>query len=118
MIEMVIWLVVIAAFVFRALKKNGTLDELFAGAKKRKENKAERVVYEQPEEGSGKKEKKKKGPGIRVPPKPTGLAVTAVVIVLGGSAFLRLLLYSFRGGDGGGHHVRKTGSGGGIRSSL
>ena len=59
MIEMVIWLVVIAAFVFRALKKNGTLDELFAGAKKRKENKAERVVYEQPEEGSGKKEKKK-----------------------------------------------------------
>ena len=80
MIEMVIWLVVIAAFVFRALKKNGTLDELFAGAKKRKENKAERVVYEQPEEGSGKKEKKK-GPGIRVP-KNTGLAVTAVVIVL------------------------------------
>ena len=53
MIEMVIWLVVIAAFVFRALKKNGTLDELFAGAKKRKENKAERVVYEQPEEGCG-----------------------------------------------------------------
>ncbi len=42
-----------------ALKKNGTLDELFAGAKKRKENQAERVVYEQPEEGSGKKEKKK-----------------------------------------------------------
>ena len=81
MIEMVIWLVVIAAFVFQALKKNGTLDELFAGAKKRKENKAERVVYEQPEEGSGKKEKKKKGPGIRVP-KHTGLAVTAVVIVL------------------------------------
>ena len=80
MIEMVIWLVVIAAFVFRALKQNGTLDELFAGAKKRKENKAERVVYEQPEEGSGKKEKKK-GPGIRVP-KHTGLAVTAVVIVL------------------------------------
>ena len=70
MIEMVIWLVVIAAFVFRALKKNGTLDELFA-AKKRKENKAERVVYEQPEEGSGKKEKKKKGPGIR-PELPTG----------------------------------------------
>ena len=62
MIEMVIWLVVIAAFVFRALKQNGTLDELFAGAKKRKENKAERVVYEQREEGSGKKEKKK-GPG-------------------------------------------------------
>ena len=81
MIEMVIWLVVIAAFVFRALKKNGTLDELFAGAKKRKENKAERVVYEQPEEGSGKKEKKKNGPGIRVP-KHTGFAVTAVVIVL------------------------------------
>ena len=80
MIEMVIWLVVIAAFVFRALKKNGTLDELFAGAKKRKENQAERVVYEQPEEGSGKKEKKK-GPGIRVP-KHTGFAVTAVVIVL------------------------------------
>ena len=80
MIEMVIWLVVIAAFVFRALKQNGTLDELFAGAKKRKENQAERVVYEQPEEGSGKKEKKK-GPGIRVP-KHTGLAVTAVVIVL------------------------------------
>lgn len=80
MIEMVIWLVVIAAFVFRALKQNGTLDELFAGAKKRKENKAERVVYEQPEEGSGKKEKKK-GPGIRVP-KHTGFAVTAVVIVL------------------------------------
>ena len=46
MIEMVIWLVVIAAFVFRALKQNGTLDELFAGAKKRKENQAERVVYE------------------------------------------------------------------------
>ena len=45
------------------VKKNGTLDELFAGAKKRKENKAERVVYEQPEEGSGKKEKKKKGRG-------------------------------------------------------
>lgn len=62
MIEMVIWLVVIAVFVFRALKQNGTLDELFAGAKKRKENQAERVVYEQPEEGSGKKEKKK-GPG-------------------------------------------------------
>lgn len=85
MIEMVIWLVVIAAFVFRALKKNGTLDELFAGAKKRKENKAERVVYEQPEEGSGKKEKKK-GPGIRVP-KHTGLAVTAVVIVLAAAVF-------------------------------
>lgn len=117
MIEMVIWLVVIAAFVFRALKKNGTLDELFAGAKKRKENKAERVVYEQPEEGSGKKEKKK-GPGIRVP-KHTGLAVTAVVIVLAAAVLsLRQLLYSFRGGDGGGHHVRKTGSGGGIRSSL
>ena len=80
MIEMVIWLVVIAAFVFRALKQNGTLDELFSGAKKRKENQAERVVYEQPEEGSGKKEKKK-GPGIRVP-KHTGFAVTAVVIVL------------------------------------
>ena len=45
MIEMVIWLVVIAVFVFRALKQNGTLDELFAGAKKRKENQAERVVY-------------------------------------------------------------------------
>ena len=64
MIEMVIWLVVIAAFVFQALKKNGTLDELFAGAKKRKENKAERVVYEQPEEGSGKKEKKKGKPNV------------------------------------------------------
>ena len=51
MIEMVIWLVVIAVFVFRALKQNGTLDELFAGAKKRKENQAERVVYEQSEEG-------------------------------------------------------------------
>ena len=36
MIEMVIWLVVIAAFVFRALKKNRTRDELFAGEKKRK----------------------------------------------------------------------------------
>ena len=80
MIEMVIWLVVIAVFVFRALKQNGTLDELFAGAKKRKENQAERVVYEQSEEGSGKKEKKK-GPGIRVP-KHTGFAVTMVVIVL------------------------------------
>ena len=33
MIEMVIWLVVIAAFVFRALKQNGTLDELFDGGK-------------------------------------------------------------------------------------
>ena len=62
MIEMVIWLVVIAAFVFRALKKNGTLDELFAGAKKRKENKAERVVYEQPEGGSGE-EGEEKGTG-------------------------------------------------------
>ena len=38
------------------------------------------MVYEQPEEGSGKKEKKK-GPGIRVP-KHTGFAVTMVVIVL------------------------------------
>ena len=55
MIEMVIWLVVIAAFVFRALKKNGTLDELFAGAKKRKENKAERLVYDQPVVVSGNK---------------------------------------------------------------
>ncbi len=79
MIEMVIWLVVIAAFVFRALKQNGTLDEVFAGAKKRKENQAERVVYEQTEEGSGKKEKKKTG--IRMP-KHAGLAVVAVVVVL------------------------------------
>ena len=113
MIEMVIWLVVIAAFVFRALKKNGTLDELFAGAKKRKENKAERVVYEQPEEGSGKKEKKKKGPEAHRSCGDCGCDRPR-----GGSAFLRQLLYSFRGGDGGGHHVRKTGSGGGIRSSL
>lgn len=33
MIEMVIWLVVIAAFVFRALKQNGTLDELLCRGK-------------------------------------------------------------------------------------
>ena len=78
MIEMVVWLVVIAVFVFRALKQNGTLDELFAGAKKRKENKAERVVYEQPEEGSGKKEKKK-GPGIRVP-KHTAVSYTHLTL--------------------------------------
>ena len=66
MIEMVIWLVVIAAFVFRALKKNGTLDELFAGAKKRKENKAERVVYEQPEEGPGRRRRRRgRGSGSR-----------------------------------------------------
>ena len=58
MIEMVIWLVVIAAFVFRALKKNGTLDELFAGAKKRKENQAERVVYEQ-----GRRRRRRRGRG-------------------------------------------------------
>ena len=116
MIEMVIWLVVIAAFVFRALKQNGTLDELFAGAKKRKENQEERVVYEQPEEGSGKKEKKK-GPGIRVP-KHTGFAVTMAVIVLVAAVLSFDSFYTFRGGDGGGYNVRKTGSGRGIGSSL
>lgn len=44
MIEMVIWLVVIAAFVFRALKQNGTLDELFAGAKNGKKIRRARGV--------------------------------------------------------------------------
>lgn len=76
--ELIIWLVVIAVFVFRALKQNGTLDGLFAGAKKRKENQAERVVYEQTEENGNKE--KKSGGKIRIP-KHTGFAVTVAVVV-------------------------------------
>nr|WP_142411624.1 FtsH protease activity modulator HflK [Clostridium sp. Marseille-P7770] len=78
MMELIIWLVVIAVFVFRALKQNGTLDGLFAGAKKRKENQAERVVYEQTEENGNKE--KKSGGKIRIP-KHTGFAVTVAVVV-------------------------------------
>ena len=48
--ESILILVVFAAFVFRALKQSGALDELFAGSKKRKENEAENVVFEQKEE--------------------------------------------------------------------
>ena len=85
--ELIIWLVVIAAFVFRALKQNGTLDGLFAGAKKRKENQAEHVVYEQTEENYEKKEKKKR-PGIRIP-KRAGFAAAMIAIALA-AAFLSL----------------------------
>ena len=85
--ELIIWLVVIAAFVFRALKQNGTLDGLFAGAKKRKENQAEHVVYEQTEENSEKKEKKKRS-GIRIP-KRAGFAAVMIAIALA-AAFLSL----------------------------
>ena len=44
--------------------------------------------------------------------------VIAVVADLIDSHLLGYRVFLVGGGDGGGHHVRKTGSGGGIRSSL
>ena len=106
--DFIISLVVILIFVAASLKKSGQLDEIMNGMKKKKQNEADSVVYEQTEDMPKKKKAKaKKGGGV---PRNLGKGV--------GIAGLRQLLHSFRGRDGCGHHLRKAVGPGGVGPSL
>ena len=63
--DFIISLVVILIFVAVSMKKSGQLDEIMNGMKKKNQNEADNVVYEQTEDAPKKKKAKaKKGGGV------------------------------------------------------
>ena len=58
MLEMLIWLIVLGAFGISSMKKNGTFDQFIGEISRKKENKADNVVFEQDENGEPKKKKR------------------------------------------------------------
>ena len=64
--DFIISLVVILIFVAASLKKSGQLDEIMNGMKKKKQNEADSVVYEQTEDMP--KKKKAKAPERTISP--------------------------------------------------
>lgn len=58
MLEMLIWLIVICVFGISSMKKNGTWDQFMGEFSKKKENKADNVVFEQDENGTPKRAKR------------------------------------------------------------
>ena len=58
MLEMLIWLVVLAVFGISSLKKNGTFDQMMGEFSRKKENQNDNVVFEQDENGNPKKAKR------------------------------------------------------------
>ncbi len=85
--DFIISLVVILIFVAASLKKSGQLDEIMNGMKKKKQNEADSVVYEQTEDMPKKKKAKaKKGGGV---PRNLGkgVGIAAAVLVAAVLAF-------------------------------
>ena len=85
--DFIISLVVILIFVAASLKKSGQLDEIMNGMKKKKQNEADNVVYEQTEDMPKKKKAKaKKGGGV---PRNLGkgVGIAAAVLVAAVLAF-------------------------------
>ena len=58
--DFIISLVVILIFVAVSMKKSGQLDEIMNGMKKKNQNEADNVVYEQTEDAPKKKKAKAK----------------------------------------------------------
>ena len=86
MIEMLIWLVMLAAFGVSSLKKSGALDQMMSDFSKKKENQEDNVVFEQDEHGTPKKTKRPaSGGGMNVKinaghiGKGIGIAVLVVI---------------------------------------
>lgn len=80
MTDLIVWLIVIAAFGLSSLKKSGKLDEFMNRSAKKRENREENVVYE--DDGAAPKGPR---PGRPFPVKGAGKAVGifAAVVVLG-----------------------------------
>lgn len=79
--DLIVWLLVIGAVVFSAMKQNGSLDKLMNEKKKQKQNRDDNVVFEQ--DSQPKQKKASKTP--KVPkhlPKAMGLVVAAAVVVI------------------------------------
>lgn len=77
MMELIIWLFVIVYFVFGSMKKSGQLDGFFNRMEKKKQDKADNVVYEQDDAQPKKKERKS-----FEPPKKLGMAAGAFLTIL------------------------------------
>ena len=85
--DFIISLVVILIFVAVSMKKSGQLDEIMNGIKKKNQNEADNVVYEQTEDAPKKKKAKaKKGGGV---PRNIGkgVGIAAAVLVAAVLAF-------------------------------
>ena len=85
--DFIISLVVILIFVAVSMKKSGQLDEIMNGMKKKNQNEADNVVYEQTEDAPKKKKAKaKKGGGV---PRNIGkgVGIAAAVLVAAVLAF-------------------------------
>lgn len=67
MLEMLIWIIVLGAFGISSMKKSGTWDQIMNDISKKRENKAEHVVYEQGQEKEPKtKNMKGSGSGMKM----------------------------------------------------
>ena len=82
MIELIIWLAVILLFSLSSLKKSGKLDEITGRAAKRKQNKEDNVVYEQPQEGAPGKKPGKARDGWKPQKAAKGVGLVLMVLVI------------------------------------
>lgn len=85
MLEILIWLIVIGAFSISSLKKNGTWDQIMNDLSKKKENRAQNVVFEQDENGTPKSTTRRRSGmkfHVNVNAGRTGKSIGVVVLVL------------------------------------
>ncbi len=87
MIELIIWLFVIASFVFSSLQKSGAFDKMKDNRAKARENTEENVVFEQDEDGNIKQTKRTSSKGgknlnMNVKPGLIGKIVSISALIL------------------------------------
>ena len=83
MLEMLIWLIIIASFGVSSMKKSGTWDQIMSEFSKKKENKEEKVVFEQDENGTPKRAKRSgSGMNMKFNAGKAGIGIGVVVLVL------------------------------------
>lgn len=85
MLEMLIWLIVLAVFGVSSMKKNGVLDQIIGDMTSKKEKNIDHVVFEQDENGNPKKAKRKfsgSAPKVNLGFAGKGVAIVFVIIFL------------------------------------
>lgn len=91
MLEMLIWLIMLAVLGLSSMKKSGTLDQIMGDFSRKKENADDNVVFEQDENGTPKRTKRPvSGGGMNVKMNAghvgKGIGIAVLVVVLGVSA--------------------------------
>lgn len=85
MLEMLIWLIILGAFVVSSMKKNGTWDQFMSDVSKKKANKEDNIVFEQDENGNIKRAKRPASGGgmnLKINAGHIGKSIGIAVIIL------------------------------------